>query len=85
MEIILPKRSHTNVPFAAKPTATLEEVETAHILSTLEHFLGNRSRTASALGICLRTLRYKLKLYESRGMNFRPPIPGPGGKLKNLA
>lgn len=46
----------------------LHEAEELVICSTLEHFEGNRRRTAEALGISERTLRMKIKQYqESEG------------------
>ena len=46
----------------------LAEVERAHILRVLGSEGGNRTRTARALGISLRGLRYKLKAYEEQGL-----------------
>lgn len=45
------------------PDMTLDEIEKKVILSTLEKCGGNKTRTASQLGISLRTLRNKLKAY----------------------
>ncbi|HEY5550737.1 MAG TPA: sigma-54 dependent transcriptional regulator [Opitutaceae bacterium] len=45
-------------------TATLAEIERAHILGTLERLNGNRTHAAAALGISLRTMRNKLALYR---------------------
>ena len=42
----------------------LKEVEKLHILKTLEELNGNRTHTAKALGIGIRTLQRKLKKYE---------------------
>jgi DNA-binding NtrC family response regulator len=42
---------------------TVADVERDLILNTLEHCLGNRTRAANILGISIRTLRNKLKLY----------------------
>ena len=42
---------------------TLEEVEKRIILKTLRKFNGNKTHTAKALGIGLRTLHRKLKEY----------------------
>jgi len=42
---------------------TLKELEKQHILHTLERYQGNRTRTAKELGISVRTLRNKLKLF----------------------
>ncbi|MEJ0010041.1 MAG: sigma-54 dependent transcriptional regulator [Alphaproteobacteria bacterium] len=43
---------------------TVEEVERELILDTLDHCLGNRTQAAQILGISIRTLRNKLKLYH---------------------
>jgi DNA-binding NtrC family response regulator len=55
----------------AKPhadgTASLDEIERATIIATLEKFGGNRGQTAAALGIGVRTLSGKL-----RGYGFAP-------------
>ena len=45
----------------------LAEVEKQVILSTLERFKGHRLRTATALGIGLRTLGMKLKRWKEEG------------------
>ncbi|MBM7559359.1 sigma-54-dependent transcriptional regulator [Marinitoga litoralis] len=47
---------------------TLEEMEKELILKTLEKYSGNKTKTAKALGISLRTLQYKLKKYENGGI-----------------
>lgn len=39
---------------------TLEEVEMAHLMSTLKLFNGNKTKTAKALGITIKTLYNKL-------------------------
>jgi len=44
----------------------LREVEREHIARTLEHFEGNKSRAAKALGISRQTLRDKLRGGEAR-------------------
>ena len=46
---------------------TLEEVEREHILSTLQRQGGNRTATATELGISRRTLYYKLTEYQKQG------------------
>ena len=43
--------------------APVSEVERRHILSTLEHFEGDKKRTAKALGISLKTLYNRLHDY----------------------
>jgi len=56
----------SRLPVAATGPRPLEEVERETILETLEHFEGNRSRTAEALGIGLRTLGLKLKRWKEK-------------------
>ncbi|KAA5802175.1 sigma-54-dependent Fis family transcriptional regulator [Alkalicaulis satelles] len=53
---------------------TVAEVEQDLILDTLDHCLGNRTHAATILGISIRTLRNKLKLYSDAGVD----IPAPG-------
>jgi DNA-binding NtrC family response regulator len=45
----------------------LAEVERRAILSTLEHFAGDKKRTAAALGVSLKTLYNRLKSYRENG------------------
>jgi len=49
---------------ALLPLATLAEVEKEHILDTLSRCNHNRTQAAAALGINIRTLRNKLRLYH---------------------
>ncbi len=53
---------------------TVADVERELIIDTLQHCLGNRTHAANILGISIRTLRNKLKQYNSEGFN----IPSPG-------
>ena len=53
---------------------TVAQVEQDLILQTLDHCLGNRTHAANILGISIRTLRNKLKLYGNEGVN----VPHPG-------
>ena len=53
---------------------TVAEVERDLILDTLSHCLGNRTHAANILGISIRTLRNKLKLYSEDGVAV--PLPG---------
>lgn len=46
----------------------LEEVEREVILKALDLTRGNKSKAAELLGITVRTLRNKLKLYEEQGL-----------------
>ena len=53
---------------------TVADVERDLILDTLQHCLGNRTHAANILGISIRTLRNKLKLYSQGGNAI--PMPG---------
>ncbi|NQV80462.1 MAG: sigma-54-dependent Fis family transcriptional regulator [Alphaproteobacteria bacterium] len=53
---------------------TVAEVERDLIVDTLDHCLGNRTHAAKILGISIRTLRNKLKLYNDEGMDIVPPL-----------
>ena len=53
---------------------TVAAVERNLIIDTLQHCLGNRTHAANILGISIRTLRNKLKLYNEQG--FQVPLPG---------
>jgi two-component system response regulator FlrC len=55
---------------------TVAQVERELILDTLSHTLGNRTHAANILGISIRTLRNKLKLYTEQGSEV--PMPGAG-------
>lgn len=52
---------------------TVADVERDLILETLSHCLGNRTHAANILGISIRTLRNKLKLYSGEGIKV--PMP----------
>lgn len=53
---------------------TVADVERELIIDTLQHCLGNRTHAANILGISIRTLRNKLKLYGESGV----AVPTPG-------
>jgi two-component system response regulator FlrC len=55
---------------------TVAEVEQDLILETLTHCLGNRTHAAHILGISIRTLRNKLKIYADSGTPVLPPPTG---------
>ena len=43
---------------------TSAELERLHIVATLRHFEGNKTKAAKALGISIRTLRNKVHVYQ---------------------
>jgi DNA-binding NtrC family response regulator len=53
---------------AWKPGRTLDEIERSVILEALKHFDGNRTHTAKALAISIRTLRNKLAEFRVMGI-----------------
>ena len=55
---------------------TVADVERDLIIDTLYHCLGNRTHAANILGISIRTLRNKLRLYSQDGVHV--PQPGEG-------
>ncbi|MEZ5758053.1 MAG: sigma-54 dependent transcriptional regulator [Emcibacteraceae bacterium] len=60
---------------------TVSDVERDLIIDTLKHCLGNRTHAANILGISIRTLRNKLNIYMSEGVN----VPSPGdGQMDSL-
>ncbi len=74
-----PLGASTTAPQTAESAAklvgrTVADVERDLILDTLNHCYGNRTHAANILGISIRTLRNKLKLYSQDGV----PVPMPG-------
>ena len=57
---------------------TVADVERDLIIDTLYHCIGNRTHAANILGISIRTLRNKLKLYTEDGISV--PVPGALGR-----
>ena len=49
-------------------TVTLEDIERETIIATLKHNRGHRQRSASALGIGVRTLGLKLKKWKEQNL-----------------
>jgi DNA-binding NtrC family response regulator len=60
---------------------TVADVERDLIIETLNHCLGNRTHAANILGISIRTLRNKLKLYSESGM----PVPAASGEERAVS
>ncbi|OAF13305.1 Fis family transcriptional regulator [Bradyrhizobium centrolobii] len=48
--------------------ATVDEVERELVLQTLARCDGNRTRAARVLGLSVRTLRNKIRLYAASGI-----------------
>ncbi len=65
------ERGRDGVPLVGR---TVADVERELIIDTLLHCLGNRTHAANILGISIRTLRNKLKIYGDLGY----PVPQPG-------
>ena len=49
--------------------ATVDEVERELVLQTLARCDGNRTRASRVLGLSVRTLRNKIKLYAASGID----------------
>lgn len=64
---------HAGAPLIGR---TIEAVEQEMILDTLKHCYGNRTHAAQILGISIRTLRNKLKLYLDAGIEVTAPGSG---------
>jgi DNA-binding NtrC family response regulator len=58
---------------------TLARVEREMILQTLESYQGNRTNTATLLGMSVRCLRNKIRAYKRRGEN----VPDPQLPIRN--
>lgn len=57
-----------DAPAPVTSSTSLEDYERQHILAALEQSGGNRTAAAVALGISRRTLHYRIKEYQSKGM-----------------
>ena len=71
-------RRQGNPPLVGR---TVADVERDLIIDTLQHCLGNRTHAANILGISIRTLRNKLKLYSESGV----PVPPTSGEERAVS
>ena len=55
----------SSITFVPDSEASLHDLEKVHILNTLHKFNGNKTKASKILGISVRTLRNKLKEYNS--------------------
>ena len=53
--------------------AKVADVERELVLRTLARCNGNRTHAARALGISIRTLRNRIRLYTDHGIDVTPP------------
>lgn len=51
------------------PGITLDDVQRSTIFEALSHYKGNRTHTAKALKLSVRTLRWRLNRYKFRGFD----------------
>ena len=65
LEFSCPVPVFKSPPLESSELKTLADIEKTHILCTLERLHNNKTKTAESLGISLRTLRNKLKEYQS--------------------
>ncbi len=63
-------------PVAGLVGRSVDEVEQALILETLQHTFGNRTHAATILGISIRALRNKLRDYAREGIDVPAPTAG---------
>jgi two-component system, NtrC family, response regulator AtoC len=66
----LDTRTTAVLPDSEDSAATLREIEKAAIFRSLQFNENNRTKTADALGISIRTLRNKLREYREEGVNI---------------
>lgn len=61
------------LPDEAPVGARVADVERELVLRTLATCNGNRTHAARALGISVRTLRNRIRLYADHGIDVTPP------------
>ena len=54
--------------------STVDEVERELVLQTLARCDGNRTRASRVLGVSVRTLRNKIRLYSADGIDVPPHL-----------
>jgi len=64
--------------------STVGEVERALVVQTLASCDGNRTRAARMLGLSVRTLRNKIRLYSAEGIEVpaHTEVPAPPAQLE---
>jgi len=68
---LLPRSPNEVVPFLIG--STVGEIERELVLQTLVRCNGNRTHAARMLGLSIRTLRNKIRLYAARGIDVPSP------------
>lgn len=63
---------------------TVAEIERELVLQTLASCNGNRTHAARVLGVSVRTLRNRIRLYSARGIDV-PAHPGAAPKRSPLS
>jgi two-component system response regulator FlrC len=64
-----------STPRASSLSSSKRQAEFQYVLEVLHHCEGHRTRTAEALGMTTRALRYKLAAMRENGINIDSPIP----------
>ncbi|MDQ8727777.1 helix-turn-helix domain-containing protein [Bradyrhizobium sp. LHD-71] len=59
---------HSSAPVPLPVGATVADVERELVLQTLASCNGNRTHAARVLGVSVRTLRNRIRLYTARGI-----------------
>jgi DNA-binding NtrC family response regulator len=71
LEGAVPQRQIQSGSAATTSVRSLDALEREAIVSALDHFEGNRTAAATALGISVRKLQYKIKEYQQAGMRIQ--------------
>ena len=65
MEEVAPDEAHVSLPVGS----TVADIERELVLQTLTRCNGNRTHAARQLGVSVRTLRNRIRLYSARGID----------------